>query len=365
MRADDALAILAPNRRNGPSDTEPDVRFPQEGGPRDFPEDLPTFMERVSRLPEPGWIIPGLVPEDGIALLHGQPRDGKSLVAVELLLALALGDAPFGLERLRPREAMPAGYFGEEDAERRVYQRIRGLLAGRELSDPPWLLHLSIRRGVELDSPEWREAITEAVQREGLRLVVLDPLRSFTGGADQGPRELRPAALFLRRLMTEAGCALLLVHHDTKPRGDGKPDDRKRPQKASGGGVFSISDAPIHVERLDPERTLLAPTGYKFGADPQPLVYRFCAGAGDSIRLEGEDVTVGSADALALTERVESYLAEHPKSSGSAVARGLGKGKDDVLAALRALHKAGRVDCLEKGRGRATEWSLRGPEVHP
>jgi RecA-family ATPase len=98
--------------------------------------------------------------------------------------------------------------------------------------------------------------------------VTFDPLRSLTAAADQA-RELKPIVTFLRRLMRETGCAVLIVHHHTKP-GE-KPDQRRRPQRASGGGIFSIADAPIHVETIDQNRRLLVPTAFKFCADPAPI----------------------------------------------------------------------------------------------
>ena len=60
---------------------------------------------------------------------------------------------------------------------------------------------------------------------------------------------------------------VVLVHHDVKPARDGKADERPRAQRARGGGLLSISDAPIHFERISDDSTLLVPNLWKFSAD--------------------------------------------------------------------------------------------------
>src|SRR3954447_17636216 len=74
--------------------------------------------------------------------------------------------------------------------------------------------------------------------------------------------------------MQETGSVVLVVHHDVKPTA-GKPDDRAKPHRASGGGIFSIADAPIHAELIGPgSRVVLTPSHYKFSVPPDPFIVR-------------------------------------------------------------------------------------------
>lgn len=321
-------------------------------GPRFFVEALPDFMSRVSELPAPRWLVPDLVPEDGCTLFHGQPRDGKTLAVLDLLLGMATGSPPFGLERLAPERPSRVLYMTEEDSERRTHERLRLLMAGRGLSTVPDTFSLAVRRGVDLDAEDWQAAVIEAVQRGRFESVVFDPLRAFTAHADQGPADLKPFVLFLRRLMRETGCAPGLVHHDTKPR-VGTPEDRKRPQRMSGGGLFSVADAPIHVERVDGSRTLLAPTAYKFSDDPRAIVYTLTPGEG-SLRLVGADADADRAGELVLDERILGHLAATPGASGRSIVAAVRANRDAVYRALGRLSEAGRVDSIQKGR--AVHW---------
>ena len=94
--------------------------------------------------------------------------------------------------------------------------------------------------------------------------------------------------------MRETGSAVVLGHHDTKPIA-GKPDERAKPQRASGGGIFSIADAPIHAELVGPgSRTILTPSHYKFSTAPDPFVIQLEADDPKRptwVRLRGEDTT--------------------------------------------------------------------------
>ena len=185
-------------------------------------------------------------------------------------------------------------------------------------------------------------------------LVTLDPLRSLTAAADQGPRELKPIVTFIRRLMRDAGCAVLIVHHDTKP-GE-KPDQRRRPQRASGGGIFSIADCPIHIECLDTDRRLLVPTAYKHMADPAPIAVTLETGDG-WMRLVGEHTAkTDSPEHAALDAKILNYLRHSPYTFGSKVAKGVQASKATVLARLKELEAAGDVDSVDEDRG--TKWLL-------
>jgi len=316
-----------------------------EEEPRCSLEPLPAFMKRVASRPPPRMLVEGLVPEDAIMMFHGQPRAGKTLAVLELLLAMATGTPAFGLERLCPLGPMPVGYVGEEDSERRTWERLRLLLSGRGLNVPPLNLHLSVGHGVDLDDTGWQQHIIEMARKLGLRFLAFDPLRGLTARADQGPAELRPVAHFLRCFQRETGCAVGLVHHDTKPP-PGKPDTRTRPQRASGGGIFSIVDAPIHLERIDASRTMLVPSGYKFSEDPMPLTSTFRKDGPPTtwIRLDGEDTSELTAKSQADREAILAHLQANPWISTSAVAQAVKKGREKVTHALERLRDAGDVE---------------------
>lgn len=314
-----------------------------------FVHPLPELLARASTITEPPWLVEGLVPGDGTILLHAQPREYKTLAAQAILVAVTTGTPAFGLDRLHVGDAAPAWYLTEEDGWWRVTQRFGQLVQGYGLSHPPDLLHVSAGQGLNLDAPEWQERVIATTREQGYRLVVLDPLRSLTEYADQGPRELKPFALFVRRFIRETGAVVFIVHHDTKPPVNAT-DQRRRPQRASGGGIFSIADSPIHVDRVDEQRRMLVPSSFKFTADPPAVTLRLEQGPG-WLKLTGEETTALQPDDAALDLRILEFLKNSPYAFGNKVAVGVKARKDTVLARLKALSSSGLVDSVEEARG--------------
>jgi hypothetical protein len=154
------------------------------------------------------------------------------------------------------------------------------------------------------------------------------------------------------------------VHHDTKPIA-GKPDDRAKPQRASGGGIFSIADAPMHTELVGPgTRTLISPSHYKFAEAPEPFVVQLETDnpkRPTTARLIGESTTAAEASQLAMHEKIAAYLQQHPNTSGSKLAKGIHANKEWTLDALEALEREGRVSFTSKGQAKL--WTLMSPEV--
>ena len=317
--------------------------------PAGFVSTLPDLLNRAAVLPEPRWLVNDLIPGDSSVLLHSQPRELKTLAAQALLLAKTTGTPAFGLERLDVGDPEPCWYITEEDGWWRVTTRFGALLRGYGLEHSPELLHVSAGQGINLDSPEWQERVIATAREQGYRLVVWDPLRSLTDTADQGPRELKPFAAFMRRFIRETGAVVLIVHHDTKPPATTQ-DQRRRPQRASGGGIFSIADSPIHVERVDDTRRMLVPCAFKFAQDPPSVTVRLEQGPG-WLRLAGEETTAAKADDAALDFRILEYLKNSPYTYGSRVAAGVRGRKDEVLDRLRLLAGRGLVDSVVESRG--------------
>ena len=85
-------------------------------------KDAPTLLQQ--ELPEPQWAVPDLLPE-GVTLLAGKPKMGKSWLALNLAVAITQGSPALG--RL-PTQRGQVLYLGLEDHERRIADRLRKVL---------------------------------------------------------------------------------------------------------------------------------------------------------------------------------------------------------------------------------------------
>ena len=251
---------------------------------RSVAESLQTFMARVRTMPEPGWSVRDLIPDEGGASAW-PPRAMKSLTAEDVMLSLALGEK-HALNNPRFGIQAPIGvmWVGEEDPERLdafrfgLMLKARGILPGNE----PDAFRLVVRPGWDLENPAGQADLlttirdTSAAMTTPLRVLVIDPARASLPSIDGGPKDAAKARAFLLTILRETSIrVILLPHHDTKPARDGK-DDRSRAERASGGvNSFSMGDCMVSFERLSDRECMAVPTSYKAGSDPQPFKVRF------------------------------------------------------------------------------------------
>lgn len=310
-------------------------------GPQHYIESVGAFLAETD---EPTrYVIGELVPEGVLALIHGEPRARKSLAAFELALSAATGTPAFGLERLRPPQPAPVLWLQEEDPRGPTRVRVRRLVLERCGATPPDTLHVSVRRGVNLDEPEWVDAIIADARRLGAKLVVLDAMRRLSAMVDEGPSKVRAVTAVLRRLVTEAAASVVAVHHDVKPARD-STDSRRRGHRASGGDWFAAAECPIHVEQAGRGESLVYPSDYKFSADPAPFTFRAEYDGQLIRRLVGRDTSTAGAEQAPDRARVVEWLRTHGPAGKRAIKAGVAMGWDKLDGLLSGLVNDGALD---------------------
>jgi AAA domain-containing protein len=297
-------------------------------------------------------VIDPIVAREETALLHSQPRDGKTWFMLAAGLAVATGEKFAGRF---PTEQTNVLYASNEDSQRATAKRVHMLMNAVTMKRAPEGFRLFVGRGLWLDDPDWQQRLIDEVLAFEIGLVMYEPLRSVTACVDRGPAELQPLSRFERRLIGETGCAIWRGHHETKPL-TGFADDRRPAQRSSGGGLFSISDAPISIERVDDTKSRFVPDGFKHADTPAPFIVERIAFDGVACLnvIDAPERQTG-AD-LALVDSVRDFLRQHPESSQAEVQRTLKKQKEAIKQALETLAAAREARCLPKGK--ANLWSL-------
>jgi len=157
-------------------------------------------------IPDPRWAVPGLLPE-GLVILAGRPKVGKSWLALDVALAVASGEAALRGVACEPGDVL---YFALEDNLRRLQERIK------QLGVTP-----SPRLDLATEAPTvgagFLEAVGEWLDRHPTsRLVVVDTLARIRpprkrGGDVYG--EDTAALAGIQRMALERGVCVLLLHH--------------------------------------------------------------------------------------------------------------------------------------------------------
>src|SRR5581483_5536111 len=163
-------------------------------------------------LPPPRYAVPGLVSE-GLNILAGRPKAGKSWWALQAGLAIASGGMAFSALPVQSGEVL---YLALEDTWRRLQSRIGTLLAGQSA---PASLTLAVRwnrfdeKGLEaIDSwlaehPDARLVIVDTCQR-------VQPLRDTKGTDTYGEDYTHSNAL--KELADKHHVAISAIHHTRK-----------------------------------------------------------------------------------------------------------------------------------------------------
>lgn len=340
-------------------------------------ESLPVFMARLRQMPEPGWLVRELIPDEGVCVWHGRPRSMKSLTAADTMLSLALGE-PHALRnsRFAIKGAVGSLWLGEEDPERLdafrfgLMLKARGILPGQE----PEAFRLVVRPGWNLEAPSDQAELlatihdTAAEMTTPLLVLVIDPARASLPSIDGGPKDAARARAFLLTILRETSVkVILLPHHDLKPSRDGR-DARLRAERASGGVTFSMGDCMVNFERLSDRESMAVPTAYKGSSDPKPFRVRFESEtpAGQGFRGFLRAIAESTEESAGVRDKVLDYVREHPWSSTSEIDRGVGVCTGEAARYLAQLQDARLVELVTgnaaKARGRSPNaklWGLR------
>lgn len=157
-------------------------------------------------------VVPGLLPA-GLAILAGKPKSGKSLLTLQMGLAVAEGTLFLG-------EAMPQGdvlLFAMEDDLRRLKTRSLALTEGDPLPDR---FRMFIPKSRDIKLPDIEELIEEwAAQVDAPSVVIIDTMVKVMPRKQAGQDDYSHNTQVLGRLQALAlrlDIAVLIVHHESK-----------------------------------------------------------------------------------------------------------------------------------------------------
>jgi hypothetical protein len=188
------------------------------------------------------WIVEGYIAE-GLAILAGRQKLGKTWLALDWALGVACGGMAMGSIKCEPGDVL---YIDLENGHRRIQARINVLYPDER--HRPDLSHLDwVNEAPDLDKgfldalEDWRLSVPNP------RLVVLDVLQRVkpAGKSNQNAYESDYGALEgLQRWATERRIAVVCLHHTRK----GGADD---PLEALSGsnGLSACADTTLLLDR--------------------------------------------------------------------------------------------------------------------
>jgi len=230
------------------------------------------------------WLWTDMVPRGFITVMIGAPKSGKSSITRALATALSTGTGmprPAGGEDPAGEPAASLFAIGEDTAEEVLKPCF--CRAGANLEK----IHVLDGRG-EGDTPwPWRlddvEGLDRAIERNGARLVVVDPWQAFLPAGVDAHRmdDVRAVLDPLRRLAARRAIALVLVTHPNKAAG-GEVHRRVN----GSGDVVAIARSVLAVAKRE-GGSIVAQAGTNLARPDLPgLAFRVCS---DEVTAEGRE----------------------------------------------------------------------------
>jgi len=207
-------------------DGSPPVVEPAPDNPTGF---APIPLDQLGPSEPPDWIWHNYIARGHSTLLCGLWKGGKSTLLAHLLHDLEhggpLSPEPIGAPVLVLTEEGPSHWMRRRDD--------LGLGGNTHIQRPT-----ALGRPKMKDWIEFLGQVAEGVKSTGYAMVVIDTLSAFWPLEDENDAAAMGAALAPLRLVTDAGAALLMVHHPRK--GDGTQGTASRGSGALPGFVDMI-----------------------------------------------------------------------------------------------------------------------------
>ena len=177
-----------------------------------FPTRAPADLEDRPRHQQ--WLVDTLWGREAVGIIGGEPKCGKSFLALDLATAVAAG-VPC-LRHFPAAQTGPVLMYAAEDAGHIVRSRLEGI--ARAAATPFHHLDIAVIDipTLRLDHRADRQRLHDTVEHFTPRLLVLDPLVRLHGVDENAVAEIAPILAFLRDLQRRFNTAVVLVHHARK-----------------------------------------------------------------------------------------------------------------------------------------------------
>jgi hypothetical protein len=287
-------------------------------------------------LPEVKWIVDKLFPQ-GLGILAGKPKVGKSWLILHVALAVSLGGVALGSIGVEKGDVL---YLALEDIERRLKDRLNKLLSG---GLPPDNFHYC--------TSDWGKGL-EAVTRidkfldehKDTRLVVVDTLQKIRDPSQKGAgvyEQDYEAVSMLKCIADKHGVAVIVIHHQRKATSDDVFDTISGSLGITGSAdtiailkkeARTKADGILHVTGRDVEESELA-----LNFDANTGLWQLMGGA-EEYRLSKQ------------RQEVIDFLKNSAKPmTPIAISKGLGKTRGSIRKLLIDMVKDSQVSMNTEG----------------
>lgn len=196
-----------------------------------------------------GWLVQDLWASQAVGCIGGNPKEGKTWIALDLAVSVASGTPCLG--RFPVRERGPVLYFAAEDSPEDIRDRGCALADAHKVPFDSLLVGLIQEPVLRLDSAEDRRRLVVTLDAKKPRLLILDPFVRLHCADENSASQVTEILSFLRILQRQFAIAIVLVHHVRKS-GASQPGQSLR----GSGDIHAWGDSNLYLVRQGEDRIL-------------------------------------------------------------------------------------------------------------
>lgn len=234
-----------PGAQTASEDHKPEPDRPVSGIPLQS-----AFPIAETAIPPRDWVIPGLLLRRYLSVLVAPPGSGKSLLTLQLAIAIAVGKSWAGWTVRAPKKVLVINAEDDMDEmRRRLFAAADSMgvkqseLVGRVfLAEAPESIVIAkadSKTKTVVRTPLVEDLIHTIIEN-GIEVGIVDPFAETFEGDENSNSEIKWAGILWREVARRTGSSILLVHH-TKKYASGMAGDAD----ASRGGGALIGTARI------------------------------------------------------------------------------------------------------------------------
>jgi hypothetical protein len=189
--------------------------------------------------PEIEWLVDNVIQVDGNGMIAAEPKTGKSLAALDLLISMSTGLPWLGCAI--PRRLRTA-YISREDSPVLTKVRVQALLRGKgalyEDRDPSGWLWINTREQLgdfDVDKDEQLANMALDLKERGVEFAIFDVLNRLHNRDENNNTEMGQVVKRIGQMAQDAGCSVGVIHHVSKENGGGRFFSRIRGASAVHG----------------------------------------------------------------------------------------------------------------------------------
>jgi hypothetical protein len=269
---------------------------------------------------EPDYLIKGLVPAQGLSLIWGRPKCGKTFWAFDATMHVALG-WPYRGRKVKSGPVVYCAFEGINGYRKRAEAfRIRKL-AG-DAHDVSFFLFGGSLKLVR-DHDALIKSIRVQVHPDNPVAIVLDTLNRSLEGSESSDADMGAYIKAADAIRDAFGCAVLIVHHcgheDSRPRGH--------------SSLTAAVDAQLAVKRDDMDNVIVQLEFMRDGPEDQVVVSRL-----EAVEI-GTDADGDEMTSFVVVEAEAQPVGHKPKVSSGGAAANIA-----LLALAKAIDEVGQID---------------------